>query len=145
MKGSIEQELRNNGFVLMHTVGISMRPMLHERREQNLIRPPQGLPRANDVVLYRRQNGQYVLHRIIRSRGGVLYIRGDNCYLCEKVPADRIIGVLRGFYRKDRYIDCEKALLYRGYVWLWRLVYPIRYLCHHIHRGLWRLCHRKWK
>lgn len=142
MTENIARQLQKEGFVLMHTVGISMKPMLHERREQNLIRSLSSDPKVNDVVLYRRGNGQYVLHRVIRRKNGNYIIRGDNCYASEKIPRSRLIGVLEGFYRADRFIDCRKNAPYRLYVWLWRLSYPLRYLLHRLRRTLGRLYRR---
>ncbi len=136
---TIVDQLLTDGFVLTHSMGISMRPMLTQRTEQLLIERLTDLPQKNDVVLYRRSSGQYVLHRVIRREKTHYLIRGDNCYgKPEKVIPQNIIGILKGFYRGETYIDCKKSRGYRAYVLFWRLSYPIRLPIHHSLRLLRR-------
>ena len=61
------QELLAGGSTVQLTVtGISMRPMLLHRRDQvELAKAPSKLKRC-DIPLYQRQNGSYVLHRIVK-------------------------------------------------------------------------------
>lgn len=68
---SIEQTLASEGVLVSTTSGRSMLPMLRNRRDTIVIRPaesarPGGLLRRFDVALYRRPDGAYVLHRVIR-------------------------------------------------------------------------------
>lgn len=135
---TIEEQLQQEGFVLTLSVGISMRPMLTQRSEQLLIEKLTSEPKTNDVVLFRRSSGQYVLHRVIRKKGMCYLIRGDNCYGTEKVHPQRIIGILKGFYRGDKYIDCETNKGYKIYVILCRLSYWLRFAVYHILRLLRR-------
>lgn len=127
---TIEQQLRQEGFVLTLSVGVSMRPMLTQRTEQLLIEKRTTDPKVNDVVLFRRSSGQYVLHRVIRKNKEHYLIRGDNCYGAEKVPPQQIIGILKGFYKGDKFIDCKTNRGYKAYVVLWRLSYPVRFAVH---------------
>ena len=132
---TIAEQLLRDGYVLTCSMGNSMRPMLTQRTEQLLIEKLTAEPSTNDVVLYRRSSGQYVLHRIVRCRKDLFLIRGDNCYgKPEKVSPQRIIGILKGFYRGKRYISCEKSIAYRVYVVLWRFIYPVRYI---VYRCRW--------
>ena len=126
------QQLEKDGYVIAMTVGISMEPMLKQRREHLVIEKPEKPPKNNDVVLFQRKNGQYVLHRVVGKRKNIYLIRGDNCYENEKVSPQQIRGVLKGFYRGEVYTSCSKALSYRCYVVFWRLVYPFRW-------GYWKL------
>ena len=107
-----------------------MRPMLTQRTEQLLIEKLNADPKVNDVVLFKRRNGKYVLHRIIRKYDGKYLIRGDNCYDREMVCFDQIIGILKGFYRGSRYIDCRSNKTYLCYVAFWRITYPVRFAFH---------------
>lgn len=134
---SIADQICRDGYVLTHSMGVSMRPMLTQRTEQLLIEKLTDQARKNDVLLYRRSNGQYVLHRVIRVRKEYYLIRGDNCYgKPEKVGFERAIGILKGFYRDEHYIDCKKSRGYRAYVFLWRLSYPARFLGYECYRFL---------
>jgi hypothetical protein len=52
---------------------------------------------------------------------------GDYQWNLEKIRHDQILGVVRGFYRDERYRDCTDPR-YRGYVWLWCSSMTIRRL-----------------
>ena len=45
--------------------GVSMLPLLRQGRDAVVLSPLPERLRKYDVVLYRRRNGQYVLHRIV--------------------------------------------------------------------------------
>ena len=134
MSQSIEERLATDGYCVQTTVGMSMYPMLRNRRDRVVIRPAEkaGL-RRGDLPLYRRPDGKYVLHRIIGVKDGYYVIRGDNTYAKEKVPHEWILGVMTEFYRGDRHVRAEQKS-YRFYAAAWHAVYPIR-VCLHALRG----------
>lgn len=123
----IEDVLAEDGMIVVSTAGFSMWPMLRERRDLSVIETIRNPLAKNDVVLYKRKNGQYVLHRIIRVHNDIYTMRGDNCTKNEDgIKSEDIIGILKGFYKKDKYIDCKKNLGYKIYVLLCRFTYGIR-------------------
>ena len=128
MNENIEKILAEDGFYVSTTVGVSMFPMLRNRKDRVVIRPV-GEERLKkfDLPLYRRPDGKYVLHRIIGVREGYYIIRGDNTYRKEKVPDHWIIGYVEEFYRNGKHhISDEKG--YRVYARLWNWIYPVRFL-----------------
>ena len=131
MNDSIETQLAENGFYVSTTVGVSMRPMLRNRRDRVILRPV-GEERLCkwDLPLYRRPDGKYVLHRIIGVEDGYYIIRGDNTYVKEKVPDAWIIGVVSEFYRGDRHVTADNKG-YRRYAAFWHAIYPIRKPLYH--------------
>lgn len=125
----LEQIIADEGKVVTTTVGISMRPMLRARRDTVVISKPEGKRRVGDVVLYRLKSGKCVLHRIIAIKGDEYVIRGDSLINKETGITDKdIFGVLVGFYRGNRYIDCYKSRGYKAYSKLWRLTLPLRFV-----------------
>ena len=61
--------------------------------------------KKNDIPLYKRDSGQYVLHRIVKIKNGEYYICGDNRAFIERGITDRhIIGVLTDIVREGRTI-----------------------------------------
>ena len=98
--------------------GTSMMPMLRQGRDSVVLSPaPKNLNRY-DLPLYRRDNGQYVLHRIIQA-GETYTCMGDNQFLPEPgIRRDQIIGVVTAFYRKDTRIPVT-ALTHRLYCRFW--------------------------
>lgn len=127
MSIKIEELLERDGKILELPVGTSMWPMLKNRLDPLVIEKVSGNLKNNDVVLFKRNDGQYVLHRIVKIKEEGYIIRGDNCYDNEFVSDKQIIGVLRGFYKGERYIDCKSNFLYKMYVMVWRLSYHIRF------------------
>lgn len=125
----IEDVLASDGVYVGTTVGVSMWPMLRNRRDTIVVKPvPAGTRlRRFDVPLYRRGDA-YVLHRIVRVNPASYDILGDNCLAVERgIPDERVIGVLAGFYRGDRQVDMDGAG-YRVYVRVWCALYPVRLL-----------------
>ncbi|MDO4846276.1 MAG: S24/S26 family peptidase [Oscillospiraceae bacterium] len=122
---SYEQALKQNGFFAGPPVGTSMLPLLRQREDVVVIRPCENV-RFLDVVLYRRDDGQTVLHRIVGFRDGKYILRGDNQTVNEYgVPRERIIGKLSAFYREGKAHDMQELpLRLYGYVW-WALC-PLR-------------------
>ena len=107
MTENIEDCLAVQGFYVSTTVGMSMWPLLKNRRDRIVIRPVGDRElRRGDVPLYRRPDGKYVLHRILRVKEDHFVIRGDNTYALERVPKEWVIGYLAEFYRKGKHVTC---------------------------------------
>ena len=101
----IEDVLKEKGVYIGPTVGVSMLPMLKNRRDTIVVKPKTERLKRLDVALYKRGE-DYILHRVLRVVDGGYIIRGDNCYADENVPEDAVIGVLTEFFRKDKHILC---------------------------------------
>lgn len=115
MTKTIADLLRENGEVIRPFVGTSMLPMLDEKRDAVRIVPLTRELRVGDVPLFYRDEGHYTLHRVCEVSAQTVTIRGDNCYDFEKIPKDRFIGILAGFYKDGKYVDADDAA-YRSYV-----------------------------
>lgn len=99
--------------------GNSMRPMLMPGRDKvTLTSPPEQL-RKFDLPLYRRENGAFVLHRVVAVREDCYLCLGDNTEVFERVEKDRILAVVASFTRKGREIRVG-SFWYRVYCILWR-------------------------
>lgn len=127
---SIEETLQKQGVYVSTTAGVSMYPMLRDRRDTIVIRPCQERLKKYDVPLYRRGE-KYVLHRIIAVLPDGYLIRGDNCIAKEHVKEELVIGVLDGFFRGERRVNMQGAG-YRLYVRIWCAVFPLRLIANKI-------------
>ncbi|MBQ8319543.1 MAG: hypothetical protein IJX81_01565 [Clostridia bacterium] len=109
----IEEVLEKEGKYVGPTVGVSMLPMLKNRRDTIVVRPKTEKLKALDVALYKRGDA-YVLHRVLKPTETGYIIRGDNCYSDEIVPEEAVFGVLTEFFRKDVHYYCtdKKYLRY---------------------------------
>lgn len=124
----IEEALSDQGVYVGTTVGVSMWPMLRNRRDTIIVEPPAGRLRKFDVPLYRRGDA-YVLHRVVEVLPDSYVILGDNCLQKEHgITDEQIIGVLTGFYRGNKQKSLDSAG-YRAYVRVWYGLYPVRRVC----------------
>lgn len=112
-KHTIEALLKEQGVYIGPTVGISMLPMLKNRRDTIVVKPKTERLKRLDVALYKRGDA-YVLHRVLQAVDGGYIIRGDNCYSDEHIPEEDVFGVLTEFFRKNKHYYCtdEKYLRY---------------------------------
>ena len=138
MSVSIEDVIKNDGEYISTSVGVSMIPMLRDRRDTVVIRAVQGRLERFDVALYRRGDN-YVLHRVIKVLPDSYVFRGDNCMRRETGVTDAdIVGKLDTVIRNDRKISV-KSKGYRAYSVMIYLAHPFIYLLHgvkNIFRGM---------
>ena len=118
-KSTFEEEIRRKGKLVYTNVGDSMLPLIRQGRDILIISAVNGRLKKYDVPLYKRDSGQYVLHRILKVRADDYVICGDNRWQREYGITDRhIIGVLTGIVRDGKEISVNDKR-YRLYVHLW--------------------------
>ena len=138
--------LKQGQEVILTVTGDSMRPFLRHQRDQVVLTAVDGHAlQPGDVPLYRRQNGQYVLHRVVERQDG------DTCRRLGESPApvsenadvrytmlgdaqterepgvtpEQIIAAATAFYRRGRRWDCDSPA-YRRKVRRWYRLLPMR-------------------
>ncbi len=126
-RSSIAEELKQGKTVAYFTVGVSMRPLLTERKTHVMIAPLQE-GNVGDILLYVRDNGAQVLHRCLKKDEKIYYMRGDNTCGLEPIKKAQAIGVVTHIYRKGRTFDVRESKAYGAYVTLWRWLYPFRWV-----------------
>lgn len=104
---TMEQFLRENGYLVRPIVGCSMLPMLEADKDTVHLVPVTRELSAGDLPMYRRPDGVYVLHRILAVKKTHYLIRGDNCAFFEKVPKSWVIAVADGFSKDGRYVSVQ--------------------------------------
>lgn len=122
---TVEEILRQRGYYVSTTSGISMYPLLRDRQFVIKVVPAQGRLKKYDVALFHR-GSELVLHRVIRVYPDRYYIRGDNCEGGEYVSDSQIIGVLSEINGKDRHLKVTDPS-YIAYSHLTVLSHPVRY------------------
>ena len=113
---------------LLYPNGKSMLPTIRPGIDAVLLSPPKDL-KCGSLILYRRKNGVFVLHRIVAvSPDGSYVLRGDNQYYNEKgITPDQVIAVVHRFYRGKREVVCDCAR-HRAYLLSRKASYPLRCL-----------------
>lgn len=127
MNRMMEETLQGGGEVAFTPAGHNMLPMLRSRQDKIvLVQAPNQLKKF-DIPLYRRGNGQFVLHRVIDIKKDGYVLCGDHQWQAEYgVRHEQIIGVVKAFYRGDKYIDCTTSKTYHIYCRIWTYLIPAR-------------------
>ncbi|MBR4319870.1 MAG: S24/S26 family peptidase [Oscillospiraceae bacterium] len=144
INSTFEEVLAKNGKLIYTNVGDSMMPLIRQDKDLLVIEPVHGRLKKYDVPLYRRDSGQYVLHRILKVRQEDYVICGDNRWKKEYGITDRhIIGILTGIVRDGKTIPVtdKKYLLY---VHVWCDFFPIRAILICIRNKLKKI-RRRWR
>lgn len=114
----IREELAQGRSVRFAPRGISMLPMLRQGLDTVTISPLPGKLKKYDLPLYQRDDGKYILHRIIRVKDTYTCI-GDNQFAKETgVRHDQVIGLVTEFTRGEKTISVENWR-YRLYCRIW--------------------------
>lgn len=143
-KRQIEDVLKEEGVFVSTTVGVSMFPMLRNRRDTIIVKPYEGRLKKYDVPLYKR-GSNYILHRIIEVLPDSYVILGDNCIQKEYgITDEQILGVLTGFYRGSKQINMD-GVGYKLYVCVWCRLYPLRKTYGYIKGIAAKVWHMIWK
>ena len=128
MTVSYEDELARSGKIVVTTVGVSMRPLIKQGRDSVMIEKPSARLNKNDVALYKRYDGKYVLHRIVEVRPDDYVFLGDNCMSKEYgIKDDQVIGVMTALVRDGKDVDLT-GFGYKFYVSMWSMLTPVRIL-----------------
>ena len=120
----IDLQLEQGGRASLVVTGVSMLPMLRNRKDAVLLIPPEA-PKVGDIIFYRRANGKYVLHRIIALQGKDYFCCGDNQAEREFVSRRQVIAMVDEFIRKGKRYT-RNALGYRIYVAVWVKLFFLR-------------------
>lgn len=125
----LQDELAAGRSVRFSPRGVSMLPMLVQGRDSVLLSPVPDKLKKYDLPLYRRKDGQFVLHRIVEA-GETYTCVGDNQFKLETgLMHDQMIAVVTEFTRNGKTYSVD-ARAYRLYCAGWHYTRPVR--------GLWR-------
>ncbi|MBQ9358197.1 MAG: S24/S26 family peptidase [Abditibacteriota bacterium] len=122
----MKEYLEQGKEVTFTITGRSMAPTLRHGRDQVTVKKPSGPLRKGDLPLFRRDSGEYVLHRVVGFRDGKYLMCGDGQTRREEgIDDSHILAVAAAITRGGRRISA-RAPLYRLYVGLWTGLFPVR-------------------
>ena len=123
------EQLANGKSVRFSPRGVSMLPMLREGTDSVVLSPVPEKLKKYDLPLYQRDNGKYILHRIVKV-GETYTCVGDHQFVLEHpVRQDQMIGIVTSFCRGKREISVRSPG-YRIYCRVWHWSRPIRRFWH---------------
>lgn len=134
MNKTIEQVINERGYIVTKPKGTSMFPLIRSNNDDIYIVKPHKPPGLYDIPVYKRESGEYVMHRILGKDDRGYICCGDNQWTPEYgVTEDRIVGVLSQWWHKNRkHTTNDRG--YRRYVKFWCCSLKLRrymlYFCH---------------
>lgn len=117
----IEEVLASGGEFKMYPKGISMLPLIKQGVDSVvLIRDKDAQLKRHDIAFYKRDNGQFVLHRIMSCEtDGTYTMCGDNqTFLETGIRSDQIIARVARLYKKEKLVRFD-GLRYKIYLSIW--------------------------
>ena len=122
----IRERLASGQSVKFSPSGISMLPMIRQGRDEVILSSPPSRLKKYDIPLYQRENGKYILHRVVRV-GETYTCIGDNQFVFEEgVSHESVIAVVSAFVR-DGKMKSVNSLSYWLYCRMWHYSrYPRR-------------------
>ena len=97
----IDEMLYSGGKVTFTTNGASMQPILKSGDSVTLIKANEY--KNGDVVLFRKEDGKFILHRIIRIRGNEVLTQGDSLSsIDEPIDKSKILGKAIAFIGENK-------------------------------------------
>lgn len=129
-------QLEQGGRAELTVTGSSMHPLFHSRKDKVILVPRSA--KKPDIILYRRDSGAYILHRIVREKKGIFIVTGDNQWQLEEVRPDQVLAVVDSWYHKGK-CHTPNELWYKLYVCFWVGFLPLRRPILALRRRLGRL------
>lgn len=139
----IKELLKTGGMARFRVSGMSMWPFLcHDRDFVILKSIDPELVQVGDIVLLRKPDDCYLLHRVTAVNGDLVQTTGD--YLIYRdgwFSRDTIIGVVDSVIRKGKVISCSNPF-WKAVMTIWRICFPFRNTLVIILQGISRWKHK---
>lgn len=110
-----EPVIASNGEIRLFHKGTSMNPLLRQGIDSVVLTAPNDI-KKNDILLYKRASGQFVMHRAIKIKKNEYIMCGDNQYEHEHgIKKENILAKVKGIYRGEEYFETDNKE-YQRYV-----------------------------
>ena len=111
----MKEVIESGGEFTFYPHGTSMLPLIRQGKDQVVLVKPENI-KVGDMVFYQRDNGQFVLHRLVKIAKNQYVMCGDNQYDLEYGITDKhILAKVKAVIRDGKIVD-ETIPQYRSYV-----------------------------
>ncbi len=122
----IKESLKNGDAVALTVTGSSMMPLLKPQRdivwlEQCDIQQI----KKGDILLFERENGKPVLHRVRKVNNDFLLMNGDALYWNEAIKKTQVVARVKKFKRNKKEFTCESKKV-KAWNAVWYITRPVR-------------------
>ena len=135
----LKLQMESGGLARLVVTGNSMYPTLRHKKDVVFLSQVQAPLKKGDLILYQRENGQYVLHRIVKKpKADRLICCGDNQWEQEIVYRSQVVAIVHKFLKngKTHHVDDFDCRLWVGFL---VSTFPLRRPLLAIRRRLGRL------
>lgn len=135
----LKLQMDSGGEARLVVTGDSMYPTLRHRKDVVYLTPLSRQLKKKDLILYKRENGKYILHRIVsRPKNGCFICCGDNQWEKEPVCTQQVVALVERFVRNGK-IYTINHFGYRLWLALWVGLFPLRRPLLALRRAIGRL------
>ncbi len=113
IENSLKTCFEKGGTLTIYPKGTSMLPTLKEGKDCVCLSPFNSISK-NGIYLYKRPNGNYALHRLIKISQNKLIFCGDAQLVLEHVKKEQILATVTSIYRGNKRKDSK--ILYKLFV-----------------------------
>lgn len=105
----IDEVISSGGEFRLYTRGTSMLPLLRQGQDSVVLASIDSVS-INDMILYKRDNGQFVLHRVVKIKNGEYIMCGDNQAVLEYGITDKhLLAKVKSIYRDEERISLDSG------------------------------------
>ena len=123
----LKEQVENGKEVSMVIAGNSMSPFLEHGRDSIYFSAPSSSPKRGDIAFFQREDGQYVVHRLVKKDKSGCYFLGDNQTNIEgPLPENSIFAIVTKAKRKGRIIG-PKSFIWFFFKHIWINIVPFRH------------------
>ena len=119
----MKANLKKSSFDIEINDSTSMRPFLKDH-DRLIVSPEFDLPLANGAIYLFRDQGEFITHRYLKSRG----FCGDNTKYAESIDTQKIFGLITGIKRKSKSLSWKDTPPFSSAsIFLIKLPIPLRF------------------
>ena len=119
--------------------GSSMSPFLAHHRDTVYLSKVRQPLRRGDMILYRRDNGRYILHRIYQTESETFTLVGDAQTVLEpNIRPDQVLALVTAVRRKGRHLE-QGSFWWEFFRHIWIRMVPLRPWILYLYSGAARL------
>lgn len=121
-------------------LGHSMKPLLRPKGDCVRIMPLRRDLMIGDIIVFRRDDGRLIMHRVFKLTETHIQTVGDNCEKPDReIPYDAVFGLVTHVQHGKHLIYVDNKL-WRGIGRVLTQLRPVRvFLFKHVKQPLWRL------
>lgn len=105
----VANALKTKGAIAFAPNGDSMWPFIKNHGQTVIVERLNESPKVLDVVLFIRNDGSLVLHRVLAVNENLLTLCGDSQFTTETISPDSVIGVMTKFYKGKKVVSARNS------------------------------------